>query len=103
MHREQVTNALWPDLETKSAANNLHHALHFARGMLEATPSNNTSRYLPFRGDLLTLCPDGPLWVDVDAFEDAAATARHSREPAVYRAAVELYVGELLPEDRYKE
>ena len=71
--------------------------------MLEATPSNNTSRCLPLRGDLLALCPDGLLWVHVDAFESAAATARHSREPAAYRAAIDLYTGELLPEDRYEE
>jgi two-component SAPR family response regulator len=28
---------------------------------------------------------------------------RRSREPAAYRAAIELYTGELLPEDRYEE
>ena len=44
LHREQVTNALWPEFDTKAAANNLHHALHFARRMLAATTSNNTSR-----------------------------------------------------------
>jgi hypothetical protein len=43
----------------------------------------------------------GELWVDVDAFEEAAATARRARDPAAYRAAVELYAGELLPGDRY--
>ncbi len=103
MHREQITDALWPDLDTKSAANNLHRALHFARGVLETTPPNTTPRYLQRQGALLALCPEGPLWVDVQAFEEAAATARHSREPAAYRAAVELYSGELLPEDRYEE
>lgn len=49
------------------------------------------------------LCPDGTLWVDVEAFEDAAATARRGRDPEAYRAAIELYAGELLPEDRYEE
>ena len=39
----------------------------------------------------------------MDAFEEAAATARHSRDPAAYRAAIELYAGDLLPEDRYEE
>ena len=103
LHREQIMDALWPDLDTKSAANNLHHVLHFARRVLGATPPNTTSRYLQRQGDLLALCPEGPLWVDVEAFEEAAATARHSRESAAYRAAAELYSGELLPEDRYEE
>ncbi|MGH3086497.1 MAG: response regulator [Rubrobacteraceae bacterium] len=100
LHREEITALLWPDLEAKRAANNLHHALHFARGALE--PANITSRYLTLRGDMLALCPDGPLWVDVEAFEGAAEMARRTREPAAYRAAIELYAGDLLPEDRYE-
>src|ERR687898_107330 len=31
LHREQATSLLWPDLDSKAAANNLHHALHIAR------------------------------------------------------------------------
>jgi hypothetical protein len=38
----------------------------------------------------------------VDAFVQAAATARLAKDPASYRAALELYAGELLPEDRYE-
>ena len=49
------------------------------------------------------MCPQGQLWVDVEAFEEAADTARRSKDPAAYRAAIELYSGELLPEDRYEE
>ena len=104
LHRERVMMVLWPDLDEKPAANNLHRVLHFARGVLEANPANNNaSRYLTLRGGLLQLCPDGPIRVDVEAFEDAAATARRGREPAAYRAAIELYTGELLPEDPYEE
>jgi predicted ATPase/DNA-binding SARP family transcriptional activator/DNA-binding CsgD family transcriptional regulator len=103
LHRERIMAVLWPDLNGKPAANNLHGVLHFARGVLEASPANNNaSRYLALRGDLLELCPDGPLWVDVEAFEAAATTARRSREHAAYRAAIELYTGELLPEDPYE-
>jgi DNA-binding SARP family transcriptional activator len=81
---------LWPGLDPEAAANNLHYALHVARRTLEsAAPENTASRYLTFRGELLALCPDGLLWVDVEAFERAAATAHRSREPAAYRAAVD--------------
>jgi predicted ATPase/DNA-binding SARP family transcriptional activator/DNA-binding CsgD family transcriptional regulator len=104
LRREQAMELLWPGLGPEAAANNLHYALHVARRTLEpAAPGKTASRYLTLRGDLLALCPDGPLWVDVEAFERAAATARRSRDPAAYRAAVELYVGDLLPEDRYEE
>jgi predicted ATPase/DNA-binding SARP family transcriptional activator len=103
LHREQIMDALWPDLDARSQANNLHRTLHFARGALEDSTANTISRYLALVGDMLVLCPDGPLWVDVQAFEGAAANARRSREPAAYRAAVEIYTGELLPEDRYED
>ena len=48
------------------------------------------------------MCPQGHLWVDVVAFEEAVNTARCSKDPAAYRTAIELYSGELLPEDRYE-
>jgi DNA-binding SARP family transcriptional activator len=101
LHRGQVMDLFWPDLEAEAAANNLYRILHFARGSLEVTPS--TTRHLQLQGDMLALCPDGTLWVDTEAFEEAAAAAHRSREPAAYRAAIELYTGELLPEDRYEE
>jgi DNA-binding SARP family transcriptional activator len=41
--------------------------------------------------------------VDVDAFEEAAVSARRSRDPDVYQVAFDLYAGELLPGDRYEE
>jgi DNA-binding SARP family transcriptional activator len=103
LHREQLMASLWPDLGARRAINNLHRVLHCARKALEPAPANTTSRNLSLRGDLIELCPDSPLWVDVEAFEEAAATARRRREPAAYRMAIELYTGELLPEDRYED
>src|SRR5919202_3358316 len=103
LQREQAMAALWPELDEKSAANNLHRALHFARGALEPGAENATSRYLTLRGDLLELCSEGPLWVDVETFEEAARAARRAREPTAFRAAVDLYAGDLLPEDLYED
>ncbi|MDQ4042275.1 MAG: NB-ARC domain-containing protein, partial [Actinomycetota bacterium] len=104
LHREQAMNLLWADLDPEAAANNLHHALHVARRTVEpaTAPATVASRYLHLRGEQLALCPSGLLWVDVEAFEEAAATARHTLEPAAYRAAIELYSGELLPQDPYE-
>jgi hypothetical protein len=35
LHREQVMETLWPELEPKAAANNLYRTLHAARRVLE--------------------------------------------------------------------
>jgi hypothetical protein len=104
LHREQASGLLWPELDERAAANNLHHALYVARRTLEpSSPAGAAaSSYLRLRYERVALCPDGPLWVDVDAFEEAAITARHAREVAAFRAALDLYTGELLSQDRYE-
>ena len=99
MHREQAMNLLWPESDKKAASNNLRQTLHAARRALTSDPAEG-SRYLASEDESLVLCPYGPLWVDVEAFEQAACTARRSREPAAYEAALDLYGGELLPADR---
>ena len=104
LHRERAMDLLWPDQGRHAAANNLSQALHAARHALGPDDIQAAdSRYLASRGEQLVLCQGAELWVDVEAFEEAAATARRSREPAAYRAALNLYAGELLPKDPYEE
>jgi predicted ATPase/DNA-binding SARP family transcriptional activator len=108
LHREQVMEALWPELGVHKAYNNLHQCLYAARRAFEpSAPAGSSgaatsSGYVLLRDEQLTLCPDSPLWVDVEAFEEAAATARYTLEPAAFRVAIDLYAGELLPADRYE-
>jgi predicted ATPase len=92
LHREQLMDALWPNSEPAAAANNLNQVVHAARRVLGADR-------IELRDELLTLRAD----VDVDDFELAAAHARRTRSPPAYRAALSLYAGELLPENRYDE
>jgi DNA-binding SARP family transcriptional activator len=40
--------------------------------------------------------------VEVEAFEETTNIAHHALEPAAHRAAIDLYSGELLPQDRYE-
>jgi predicted ATPase/DNA-binding SARP family transcriptional activator/DNA-binding CsgD family transcriptional regulator len=109
MHREQLAQWLWPDCSApNSQANNLRQALHATRRALVVEPAAaatgpSSNSYLRLLEEEVALCPEGPLWVDVEAFEEAVTTARRIREPAAYRAALDLYAGELLPEDRYEE
>ena len=99
LHREQVMDALWPHLGKRAASNNLRRTLYAARQVLDPTDG---SLYLSSEEGWLALCPGGTIWTDVGTFEEAAGTARREREPAAYRAALDLYAGELLPADRYE-
>ena len=100
MHREQAMDLLWPDSGRRAASNNLRKTLHVTRRNLDSAAG---AGYLASEDESLVLCPGGELWVDVDAFEEAVATARRARDPGAYRAALELYSGELVPGDRYEE
>ncbi len=102
MHREQLVDLLWPHLGRAAATNNLHHTMYVARKLLLPDPATSP-RCLAVRADEVALCPEARLWTDVEAFEEAALAAREDREPALYRAALELYAGDLLPENRYEE
>ena len=64
LHRERVMELLWSELDEKSAANNLHRVLHFARGALEVGSAETAPRYLELRGDwLASAAPYQAHWV----------------------------------------
>jgi len=92
LHREQAMDLLWGDREPAAAANNLNQAVYVARRALDAGS-------IEARDEVLLLVAD----IDVDRFAVAAADARHTRTPGAYRAALALYGGELLPENRYDD
>jgi predicted ATPase len=92
LHREQAMDVLWRDRDPSAAANNLNQAVHFARRALGAEA-------IEVRQELLVLDAD----VDVERLEQAAADARRSATPAAYRAALSLYGGVLLAENRYDD
>ena len=100
LHREQAMEALWPEANRRAASNSLRSTLHSARKVLDPAMGGC---YLASEDEWLVLCPGSELWVDVDAFEEAAAIARREKNPASCRAALDLYAGDLLPEERYEE
>src|SRR5215208_1067841 len=102
LHREQIVDLLWPESGRSAASNNLRGALYALRRTLTTSPTEGP-RYLVSEDESLMMCPGGELWVDVEAFEEAAATARRAREPVAYGVAIDLYAGELLPGDRYEQ
>jgi DNA-binding SARP family transcriptional activator len=100
LNREQVMFALWPDLGPAAAGNNLRKAVHFARRALDEEPER-AARLLITETETLSLPTD--VWTDVGAFRSAAAAARRSSDPAAYQVALDLYAGDLLPDDRYED
>src|SRR5205823_11087928 len=104
LYREQLTDLLWPEQDPRTSAGRLKQALHRARHALEpALPPYGASAYLRRQGDLVLLTAPGPLHIDVEAFQAAARAARRTQEPARYEAALALYRGALLPEDRFAD
>jgi predicted ATPase/DNA-binding SARP family transcriptional activator len=101
IHREVLCETLWPDRDSAAAQNNLHQVLYVARRALEAAGADGQEA-LGLRDELVALWPEGSVWVDAERFEATARAARAAHEPAAYREALELYGGELLPEDRYE-
>lgn len=95
LHREQIMEALWPDLSPEAATANLRKAVHFARAALHFGQGIRTS------GELVELWPDGELRVDAAEFERHCRTALHSGDAHACDDAVALWNGELLPEDLY--
>jgi predicted ATPase/DNA-binding SARP family transcriptional activator len=95
LHREQVVDLLWP--AGGAAGNSLHQVMYTARRALAASGPR-----LTLRDDVVALSSED-LWIDVEAFESAAAAAREQHTVDAYRIALALYTGELLPEDRYED
>ena len=95
LHRDQVMEALWPELKRDAAAANLRKAIHFARQTLGSIDAISGER------DLVSLWPRAALRVDLHEFTAAAEEALATGEGV--DAAARLFTGDVLPEDRYAE
>ena len=102
IHREQVLELLWPDSAPTAAANNLYQTLHLARRTLDSALPGAGER-LQLQGDMLSIASDAPLWIDVTQFERAAERARNGSDSDAWQEAIDLYAGDLLPQDRYED
>lgn len=97
LRREQVMEALWPELAPDAMAANLHKAAHLARRSLGADES------VVLASGSAALWPAATVATDVDRFESATDHALASGDPSACREAASLYGGELLPDDPYAE
>ena len=96
LHREQVIDALWPELSLRAAAPRLHKATHMARRALGDQTAVATSE------GTLALWPSAEVIVDVERFESLAMDVRTMSGDVAVAEALEVYRGDLLPDDLYE-
>jgi DNA-binding SARP family transcriptional activator len=106
VHREVLEAAFWPDADAETGARNLHVAVSSLRSWLEPGVSRGGSSILLREADAYRLALQPDAEVDLLQFSKALASARVARLRAETAAAIthfeqalELYAGELLPED----
>jgi DNA-binding SARP family transcriptional activator len=99
LHREQVTEALWPELDPDAAMNQLYKSLHFLKAEMASFGLPSPLAIVDQHVSL-----GGAIDVDTDRFRRRAGLAR--RGETVRRRvaeAIAAYPGELLPSDRLEE
>lgn len=106
--REQIMEALWPDLDIETAANRLNGAVHEVRQVLEPLITRPAaSRMLRLERDILTLADASAIWVDADEFESllnkANAASDAEQVEQLLEEASSLYTGDYLIEELYSE
>jgi predicted ATPase len=102
LHAEQAAELLWPERDPDSARNNLHQAIFAARRAFDSVGADGRG-CLELHEEVITLCRHDQIEIDFVDFEAVAVVARELSTPAAYRAALDAYGGELLPEDRYED
>jgi ATP/maltotriose-dependent transcriptional regulator MalT/DNA-binding SARP family transcriptional activator len=101
--REQVIEALWPEMAPEQGANSLNQTAYFLRRVLEPEADDETSAgYLNSKGDLI--------WLDADLVStqsglclDLIARARRSPTPEVISLLVEAYPARFAVDFTYED
>ncbi len=96
LRREQVIDALWPDLLVDEAAPRLHKAAHYARSAV------GTREAVVVVDGGVSLLPSETVTVDVTEFDRATDAALDDAGPQAAADAAARYTGTLLPDDLYE-
>jgi DNA-binding SARP family transcriptional activator len=92
--RDEVIEALWPGVSPGAGGANVRKAVHFARRALDGEAA------IRYADGSIELWPGREIVTDVDRFEAASKHAFSVGSREAFLAAVALYAGDLLPEDR---
>ena len=106
VHRDRLAGELWADLDSPSALHNLQVSVSNLRRALQPEGPAESRQLIRRQGEAYTLVLDGGSTFDLSEFDRSVHDASIARslgdreEAAVkLRRAVELYAGEVLPED----
>ncbi len=108
--REVLTEWLWPETDPDAATNRLYVLIHALRQMVEPERRGSGWVFIRSDGDSYCLSPEAPYRLDVAEFrEHVSLGERLEREgdaegaSDVFRAAADLYRGDLLEDTPYAE
>ncbi|MEW5866205.1 MAG: BTAD domain-containing putative transcriptional regulator [Bacillota bacterium] len=109
--RDEILEALWPDKDAQDAVNNFNVTLHALRRLLEPALTRGVdSHFIESQSTCYRFSPSGGYILDVEEFESLCQQAqaldssgRSTESIPVYRAAVDKYGGDFLPEDLWAE
>jgi DNA-binding SARP family transcriptional activator len=106
VHHETIEAVLWPSADPDASSRNLHVAIAALRRTLEPAAGRGSFQLVRREGDAYRLALPVGSEVDLLRFEEAIRGARTAegrgdldRAVAAYQAALDMYRGELLPED----
>jgi ATP/maltotriose-dependent transcriptional regulator MalT/DNA-binding SARP family transcriptional activator len=101
--REQVVEALWPEMEPEPGANSLNQTAYFLRRVFEPPAEDDTTAgYLSSRGDLIWLDPELVQSHSSECLRLIAA-ARRDPSPELIASLAESYTGRFAIDFMYDE
>jgi DNA-binding SARP family transcriptional activator len=105
VHRDSLLEDLWPTIASRTATRSLHVTLSTLRGFLNQLPGAGQGMLIR-DGDAYLLVTSEHARVDVADFRASVVAARHARvggdaaaRTAALERVIDVYAGDLLPED----
>jgi predicted ATPase/DNA-binding SARP family transcriptional activator len=104
LHYEEVIDLLWPTLNAADGRNNLDRTIYYLRRTLAAYGPPQADTLIGLHGGIVRLHPPERIWIDMHVFQRHISPASVDANPiARLEAALEVYRGPLLEEDRNEE
>ena len=109
LHKEQIIDRLWEDVDTKAGDQNFKVALHGINKVLEPDRKSRTEAKYILRQGLTYQLNLKEIWIDVDALEQYVAIGNqaYSEYPQLskeaYQEAIDLHEGIYLPNRLYED